>query len=136
MVWEQSNQSGGFTTGAPWLPVSHEHLNRAVALQEHDPAALLHHYRRALSFRRTHRALVKGDQLNVRAEGDVLSFVRKTDREEIFCAFNLSESPNVIDMPPGEWLQIGVELGSAAPAGDGRLHLGPWQPSLALRKPK
>ena len=28
---------------------------------------------------------------------------------------------------------IGTELGSAGPAPDGRVHLGPWQPCLARR---
>ncbi|SHH13718.1 alpha-glucosidase [Marivita hallyeonensis] len=133
MVWEHSNQNGGFTTGMPWLPVSHEHLQRSVAHQEEDPSAILHHYRRAIGFRHAHRALSKGSHDKVKATGTVIHFTRTYENETIFCAFNISDDPAVIDMPKGKWAQIGLELGSAGPQPDGKLHLGPWQPSLALK---
>ncbi|SFE73997.1 alpha-glucosidase [Roseivivax sediminis] len=133
MVWEPSNQNGGFSAGHPWLPVSHEHLNRAVSTQEQDPAAILHHYRRAIAFRHAHRALMTGEQTGMQAEGDVLTFTRSEGEETIFCAFNLSPEPGLLAMPEGEWRQIGIELGSAGPAPDGRLHLGPWQPALLMK---
>ncbi|WP_219929023.1 alpha-glucosidase [Pseudoprimorskyibacter insulae] len=133
MVWEKSNQSGGFTTGQPWLPVSHDHVNRSVAVQENDPTALVHHYRRAIAFRRSHAALVRGAHDAVQAEGSILYFTRTEGDEVIFCAFNLSAEPAVMDMPAGTWHDIGLELGSAPVAPDGKLHLGPWQPSLKLK---
>lgn len=134
MVWETSNLNGGFSGGQPWLPVSHEHLNRAVGVQEKDPGAILHHYRRALHFRHSHPALVKGGHDGLAATGDVLQFTRSHEGETIFCAFNLSDQPNTIPMPAGDWHQIGSELGSAAPQADGKLHLGPWQPALAVKR--
>ncbi|SFR50585.1 alpha-amylase family glycosyl hydrolase [Litoreibacter janthinus] len=134
MVWEPSNQNGGFTTGAPWLPVSHDHLMRSAETQEQDPAAPLHHYRRALAFRRTHPALMKGAHSGFRAEGDVLSFKRSHEDQTIFCAFNLSDTPSTVDMPTGDWVAIGAELGSTGAAADGKLHLGPWQPCFALQR--
>ena len=133
MVWETSNQNGGFSSGRPWLPVSHDHLNRAVALQEQDPAAILHHYRRVIAFRHAHEALRTGTQSRVVADGNILTFQRESQAETVFCAFNLSHSPGVTDMPAGKWQQIGIELGSTGPAPDGRLHLGPWQPALMLK---
>jgi alpha-glucosidase len=133
MVWEPSNQNGGFSSGSPWLPVSHEHLNRAVTNQEQDPAAILHHYRRAIAFRHSHEALRKGAQTDMSADGTVLRFQRANEEETLFCAFNLSFEPAVTDLPEGKWRQIGIELGSAGPAPDGRLHLGPWQPALLMR---
>ncbi|MEC3861143.1 alpha-amylase family glycosyl hydrolase [Mesobacterium sp. TK19101] len=133
MVWEPSNQNGGFTTGQPWLPVSHDHLNRSVASQEHDPGALLHHYRRAIAFRHAHPALIRGDHDGVTATGTVVHFTRILGDAQIFCAFNLSAEPAVLDMPAGDWAQIGLELGSTAVQADGKLHLGPWQPCLALK---
>ncbi len=132
MVWEQSNQNGGFSDGHPWLPVSADHLNRSVATQEADPTTELHHYRRAIGFRRTHPALIHGDHSNLKASGDVLSFIRKEGQQAIFCAFNMSDTPSTIDMPEGEWQPIGAELGVTGPAADGKLHLGPWQPCFAL----
>ena len=133
MVWEPSNQNGGFSSGMPWLPVSHDHLNRAVSTQEQDPAAILHHYRHAIRFRRNHPALRTGDFTPLEVRETVLSFIRSDGEQTLFCAFNLSGDPAAIDMPDGTWRQIGAELGSAGVSPDGRLHLGPWQPSLALR---
>ena len=132
MVWEPSNQNGGFTSGQPWLPVSHEHLNRTVAHQEEDPAAILHHYRRAIAFRHAQPALAKGDHDGVQSTGTIVHFTRSHEGTTIFCAFNLSDQPATMDMPLGNWAQIGLELGSAGPQADGKLHLGPWQPCLAL----
>ncbi|PTX56089.1 alpha-glucosidase [Litoreibacter ponti] len=134
MVWEPSNQNGGFSAAQPWLPVSHDHLMRSVDAQESDPAAPLHHYRNALAFRRAHTALVKGDHSDLAAEGSVLRFTRSHGTESIFCAFNLSDQPATVDMPGGKWLPIGSELGSTGPGPDGKLHLGPWQPCFALKK--
>jgi alpha-glucosidase len=134
MVWERSNQNGGFSEAQPWLPVSHEHLNRAVSLQEEDPGALVHHYRKAIAFRRQHRALGQGAHDEVRNTGSIVHFIRSHTGQEIFVAVNLSPDPAVMDMPPGDWQQIGQELGSGTHAPDGRLHLGPWQPALALRR--
>ncbi|WP_299368033.1 alpha-amylase family glycosyl hydrolase [uncultured Tateyamaria sp.] len=133
MVWEQSNQNGGFSTGHPWLPVSSEHLNHSVAAQEADPAALLHHYRRAISFRRTHPALVKGDHADMTATGTVIHFTRTAGDQTLFCAFNLGDDPATIPAPDGDWVTVGSELGSTGPGPDGDLHLGPWQVALSLR---
>ncbi|MDA7424617.1 beta-galactosidase BglA [Thalassococcus lentus] len=132
MVWEKNNQNGGFSEGQPWLPVSHDHLNRAAAAQEQDPGALLHHYRKAIAFRHAHKALVKGEHSDVRNTGSIVHFMREHEGEKIFVAINLSAEPAVMEMPKGAWLQIGQELGSTAAAPDGKLHLGPWQPALAL----
>jgi alpha-glucosidase len=132
MVWEPSNQNGDFTTGQPWLPVSHDHLTRTVGHQEADPAAILHHYRRAIAFRHAHPALAKGDHGRVASTGTILHFTRSFEGTTIFCAFNLSDQPATMALPDGHWSQIGLELGSAGPQADGRLHLGPWQPCLAF----
>ncbi|ANT59011.1 alpha-glucosidase [Salipiger sp. CCB-MM3] len=133
MVWEPHAHHGGFTEGQPWLPVSHEHLRMTVEDQEKDPAAILHHYRRAIAFRHAHSALRKGEITDVKAQGSVLSFHRINDEEELFCAFNIGRDPAAIDAPAGKWQQVGVELGSTGTAPDGKFHLGPWQPALALR---
>ncbi|WP_394196675.1 beta-galactosidase BglA [Litoreibacter albidus] len=134
MVWGDSNQNGGFSEGAPWLPVSGAHISRSVAVQETDTDAPLHHYRKVLAFRRAHPALVKGAQSAMRAEGDVLSFLRTQNGETMFCAFNLSDAPVTVDMPSGNWDLTGGELGATATPVDGQLQLEPWQPCFALKR--
>jgi alpha-glucosidase len=133
MAWENSNQSAGFTTGKPWLPVSTEHLRNAAAEQESDPASLLHHYRKVIAFRRAHKALSKGAHSRVKATGSVVQFTRTESDQTVFCAVNLSDEPANITAPDGTWVTIGSEVGSIAAAADGAFHLGAWQVALALK---
>ncbi|WP_282062236.1 alpha-amylase family glycosyl hydrolase [Roseobacter litoralis] len=134
MVWEMSNQNGGFSEGYPWLPVSHEHLNHAVSVQESEPGSLLHHYRNAIAFRAEHPALTKGSHGGVHANGDVLHFTREHDGQTLYCAFNMSDTPSLHQMPKGTWQVIGQELGSASASPQGQLHFGPWQVCLAKKQ--
>ncbi|GAA3877525.1 alpha-glucosidase [Celeribacter arenosi] len=135
MVWEKSNQNGGFSdAGRTWLPVSYDHIPLAVSEAEQDPGALIHHYRRAIAFRRAHSALRVGEMSEPTVESGCLVFTRRSETEEIFCAFNLSDSPATLDVPAGNWMAIGTELNSASPMEDGKLHLGPWQPCIMLRE--
>lgn len=134
MVWEPSNQNGGFSTAArTWLPVASDHLRHSVATAEADPTAMIHHYRRAISLRHAHPALKSGEMFDMAVEGTVLHFVRRKDRETIFCAFNLSDNPAEITLPDGNWTPIGAELNSAHAGVDGKVRLAAWQPCLALR---
>ncbi|WP_420863392.1 alpha-amylase family glycosyl hydrolase [Algirhabdus cladophorae] len=130
MVWEASNQSAGFTTGDPWLPVSHEQTAKSVQVQEDDPTAILHHYRRAIAFRKANPVFGKGQIEGPHTSGDILWFTRQHNGAQVFCAFNLSDTPSHIDMPSGDWQVVGQELGSTGPMADKTLHLGPWQPCL------
>ncbi len=135
MVWTADNLNGGFSDARPWLPVSSEQLRNAVGEQEKHPDALLHHYRRAIAFRHAHPALASGTLEDLRAEGDVVSFVRRGDGETIYVALNLSDQPSTVATPdPEGWHHIGTELNSAALAPSGQTTLGPWQPCIALRK--
>jgi alpha-glucosidase len=104
-----------------------------VITQEQDPSAVLHHYRHVLSFRRNHPALRKGSMEQIDHTGHIVHFIRSEGAQTIFCAFNLSGEPGAMTLPTGTWRQIGVELGSAGVSPDGKLHLGPWQPSLMLK---
>jgi len=135
MVWEADSLNGGFSSARPWLPISSEHLALAVDAQEHAPEAIVHHYRRAIAFRRAHAALRRGTLEGLRTDGEVLSFHRHEGDEHLFCAFNLSDDPGEFTMPEGEWLPVGSELNSAAPVAAGEtVYLGPWQPCLAIRR--
>ncbi|MEZ5798478.1 MAG: alpha-amylase family glycosyl hydrolase [Paracoccaceae bacterium] len=124
MVWTTDNAAAGFSTGTPWLPVKAPHRPLSVAAQEADSSAMLHHYRRALAFRRAHPTLRRGAMQGLAAGGNVAGFVRQGD-ETIFCAFNLGEDPARVDLPAGTWVQIGTELGSQ-PVGGGAVALPGW----------
>ena len=120
IVWEQSNQNAGFSSGTPWLPVDDAHLPQTVSTQEADPNGLLHHYRAMIAGRRTHPALHHGTQTDMRAQVNVLTFQRIEATETLFCAFNMGGTPSHIRMPSGAWHPImGEALG---PSGE----LAPW----------
>ncbi len=133
MVWTPDHLNAGFSTGHPWLPIGSEHMALAVAAQERAPEALLHHYRRAIAFRHTHKALMKGTITKMKVEGHILRFERKTETEHLLCAFNLADDPGHFEMPRGNWQNIGAELNSASPDPSRAIWLGPWQPCLAVR---
>jgi alpha-glucosidase len=131
MVWVTDNENGGFSAGRPWLPVKPPHLALSVAQQDRDNTSVLAHYRRALAFRRTHGCLRSGTMDDIAAVGGVTSFRRRGD-EDLFCAFNLGDSPAETALPEGTWLTIGTDLGSQAATG-GRVMLAPWGVALARR---
>lgn len=134
MVWAESNQNGGFSDAAQtWLPVPSEHLKHSAATAEANPESLLHHYRNAISFRHSHRALIAGEMVSMQADGNVLQFQRVEGGETVFCAFNLSDQPARITLPSGQWAQIGQALNGAKAAPDGVVNLGPWQTCLVLK---
>jgi alpha-glucosidase len=131
MVWVTDNDNGGFSAGHPWLPVKPPHLALSVARQDRDNTSVLAHYRRALAFRRTYPSLRSGAMDDIAAVGGVTSFWRRGD-EDLFCAFNLGDSPAGIALPEGNWTTIGTDLGSQTATG-GRVTLAPWGVHLAKR---
>ena len=133
MVWEADNRMGGFTTAAKaWLPVPAAHLNRAVGRQAQVAGSMLAHYTRALALRRAHPVLRAGTTAGMRAEGDVVHFLREDGAETMFCAFNLGAKPATIAAPEGNWRGVGDDLGSA-PMTRETITLDPWQCCLAVR---
>ncbi|WBL34337.1 alpha-glucosidase family protein [Sinirhodobacter sp. HNIBRBA609] len=135
MAWEKDAAYAGFSTARPWLPVPSAHHDVAADTAEHDPAALVHHYRRVIAFRKQHSALRAGAMKQVEVQGDVIRFLRESEDETILCIFNLSDHPVDTTVPAGDWITIGGEIGSTRPLPDKTLHLGPWQPSILLLNP-
>lgn len=116
MPW-RDEPLGGFTTGAPWLPLSAANLARAVERHESDEGSLLNLTRRLLALRKAHPALRVGALENCRAEGTLLRFERVTKSERIDCLFNLTPEAAVsCDIPEGDAiLNIGAADGAAIP---------------------
>ncbi|WP_150495813.1 alpha-glucosidase family protein [Roseibium aquae] len=101
--WIAETPHGGFTDVKPWLPVAVEHIQSSVGIQTGDPASMLSFYRDMIAFRRLHPALAKGDFTFVEAKDGVLSFIRSHEGQEVFCAFNLRDTPVSLHMPQGVW---------------------------------
>ncbi len=133
MVWEMQDEFAGFGSAKPWLPVSPAQVEKAVDRQEEDPEAILHHYRHAIAFRRKHPTLKTGKQVGMAVTDGVLSFTRVGSGKEIFCAFNLANETNPVELPEGKWTPLGAELGAVSELSGKRLALGPWQIVIAAK---
>lgn len=132
MVWAAQGEQSGFSTGAPWLPVSQIQAERAVDRLEQDPNSMLQHYRRAIALRHAHSALMSGQQRDMAQSGPILTFLREDGAEQIFCAFNLGSDRTEVTLPDGNWQFIGQELGGVE--GAGTMALGAAQFCLMLRE--
>jgi len=131
--WAADVRNGGFTDGHPWLPVAMEHLDRAVARQDGAPDSMLQFYRDMLGFRRAHTALRKGDMTIVAASQTAISFTRHHGNQDLFCAFNLSDTWQDLTLPDGDWaIDHGAPFRIDKTAHG--MQLPPWQACFALRQ--
>jgi alpha-glucosidase len=132
MVWQRDNGNGGFSDAKPWLPVSADHMAKAVSEAEVDPDAMIHHYRAAIALRRTLPALAKGGHDAVRHQGTIVYFTREYAGQSVFCAFNLSGESAQMDSPTGAWSQAGASVQGVEPGA--HLSLGPWQAAIWVQE--
>jgi alpha-glucosidase len=113
--------NGGFTTGAPWLPLAPNFRDHNVAAERDDPDSLLHHYRRLLRLRNEHPALSVGDFRRLPAAPIEAAAVARTHAEEsLVIVLNFSFAPQeiTVNLSNGPWpLNIGalVDLYSGRP---------------------
>jgi len=98
MPWT-AEAHGGFTDGAPWLPVPAEHLALAVSRQETDPASTLKGFRAFMHWRREHPALRTGTIRFLETPEPVLAFTREAPGETLLVAFNLSDAATELTLP-------------------------------------
>jgi alpha-glucosidase len=134
MQWDPS-ATGGFTSGAPWLPVV-DAATRNVEGQRGDPASLLTLYRRLIAARRASPALGYGEQRSLFEVGaEVLAWVREKDGERVLVLLNVGDAARECDLR-----QVTASAGEVVVATSERagtvaldwLTLGPLE-GLALR---
>ncbi len=103
MPWDASPHAG-FTTGEPWLPLNTDWPTRNVAAETGEPGSILSLYRDLLALRRAHPALSVGDVRLLSAHGHVLAYERVKGNQRIVIGLNLSDQPQVFDLPDGRVL--------------------------------
>ncbi len=132
MVWNGTQINGGFTTAEPWLPIAPVHLEKSVAAQENDAASMLTHYRRMIDFRKRQKCLVKGELVELKVEGDLLSFIREYEGERMICIFNMGNKcqSTVIDIHSYTILD---DLSSGYQLIDNKLTIPAWQAFYAIK---
>ncbi|GLK67116.1 alpha-amylase family glycosyl hydrolase [Hansschlegelia plantiphila] len=97
MPWDATT-NGGFTAGAPWLPMNDVGaLNVAAAAR--DPRSILALHRALLALRRGSPALSLGAYEGVKAQGDVLAYRRRHGEEELLVALNLGDEGAELALP-------------------------------------
>jgi alpha-glucosidase len=99
MPWQAKAKHGGFSSSKPWLPVSKEHLARAVDVQEQDGASTLAFYRRFLVWRKTQPVLKVGDIAFLDVPEPLLVFTRSLGEQTWLCAFNLGGEAQRFKLP-------------------------------------
>ena len=122
MPW-RDGLHGGFTPGDPWLPVPPAHLARNAEAQLADGGSVLNAVRRFLAWRRTQPALVHGAIRFVPTPEPVLAFVRESDGQRLFAAFNLSGAAVDVAVDACLARALAVEGLAAGTLHDGRLRL-------------
>ena len=130
MPWTQEH-FGGFTDVRPWLPVAVEHLDRAVSVQERDLGSTLTFYRAFIGFRRTIKALSKGDLEILEANDERLVMIRQFEDLRVFVAYNLLDVPCVIPLPEGDWVPRDDAPFQAVLSGR-QFEIGPYQGAFAI----
>ena len=130
MPWVTDNHNGGFSDAKPWLPVAVEHLSRAVAEQAQADDSTMIFYKNMIRFRQSYRALIKGAMSDLTAGEGTVSFVRTEGDQRLFCAFNLTNTAQPVDLPEGRWRQ---DKGApfTAVVGETGLTLPPYQAYFA-----
>lgn len=91
MPWSDTS-NGGFTTGAPWLPLGPGDEARSVAAQCADPTSMLALYRALLRLRRGAPALSVGTYRTVAADR-ILAYERRLGDSRFIVALNLACRP-------------------------------------------
>lgn len=99
--WDAAAPNAGFSTVAPWLPVTPPAVKNAVNLEEADAGSALNHYRKVLALRRVNPALVSGDIVFHESDGNVLVFSRVLGGVNLLCIFNFADTPEEWKLSPG-----------------------------------
>jgi alpha-glucosidase len=92
MQWN-AEPGGGFTQGAPWLPLAPDHDLRNVEAQREDPDSMLRLYRRLIDLRRAEPALSVGSYAPVPASGNLLAYLRCDASRRLLVALTLDDQP-------------------------------------------
>lgn len=90
MQWDETVETGGFTQGTPWEPLTANFEQATVAGETDDPDSLLSHYRALVHLRNETPALSIGQTALVESNyRSVYSFVRYTADETVLVILNL-----------------------------------------------
>lgn len=111
MPWT-GDDTAGFGSATPWLPVGEENRQRSVDAQDADPASLLNFTRQVIALRKANPALHHGQVAGCHHDGDFLEITREAQGQCLHCRFNLGSTPITTEARDGAQL---IALGDATP---------------------
>lgn len=101
MPWTNESPNGGFTTGAPWLPLDPAHIAAAESVQDSDPASPLNAARTLINWRKAQPQLTRGEIVFFDAPEPILALRRDlAGMPSMLAIFNLGAEPVTFD-----WLE-------------------------------
>ena len=93
MPWQADAPHAGFSSVEPWLPVDPAHAKRAID-QQHGNESMMRFTAEALTVRKRHPALLRGDMAFDEAGSDaVLILRRQIEGEQILAIYNFGNVP-------------------------------------------
>lgn len=98
MQWDNGPHAG-FSTAAPWLPVSDDYATRNVAAQRTETTSMLTLLQRLLQLRRSSPALQSGSYHTLHAQGEgVFAYLRITEEERMLVVLNFTAIARPVDL--------------------------------------
>ena len=131
MQWSAAPQ-GGFTSGAPWLPLAADYREINVEAQRDEPTSMLTLHSRLLALRRGEPALQVGRFELLETGPDVLAYVRG---ERFLVALNLGAGSRNLRLPAACSIALSTHLDRASEHPAGTIDLRPHE-GLLLRLEK
>jgi alpha-glucosidase len=92
MQWNATPHAG-FSTVAPWLPLSDDFAQESVVNLDADQRSILSLYKALIDLRKKSTPLVSGGYVPITAQGDLLIFRRQGDAEAVVIALNMGAEP-------------------------------------------
>jgi alpha-glucosidase len=97
MQWDASPHAG-FTSGTPWLPVSHDYTTLNVEHQKNDPHSMLTMQHRLIALRRSEPALTDGLYAPVLSDGDLVAYTRESSDCSFLMVLNLGSNSQELSL--------------------------------------
>ncbi len=95
MPWD-SLPNAGFTTGTPWYTFSSDDETLTVKAEAADPDSVLNRYKKLISVRKAHPALLRGTlTLTPQENPEVLEFLRKAEGKKVVALANFGDKTQV-----------------------------------------
>ena len=99
--WD-SSENAGFTTGTPWFYVNQNYKEINVSAQEADPDSLLNFYRKAITLRKSLKAVRFGSYKEYYPlDNKLYVYSRTTEDQKILVICSFSEKETKIRIPSG-----------------------------------